>query len=187
MKENQKKQSFGDILAAFEKMEKEAKTEKKSTGQEWRYKKTEPTKKTLEKIEAEKQEKAKGEKPKVEKPKEQIDPMTLWLRRYGVVDKDAEEEKLQQKMSQLDRNYLRNMAPEASIDLHGLTKEEAKAEIIYTLNKIDVFVKGLLITHGYHKGIILKNFIRKEFVHKNVYKKIHVDASRTLLLLKFEN
>ena len=28
MKENQKKQSFGDILAAFEKMEKEAKTEK---------------------------------------------------------------------------------------------------------------------------------------------------------------
>ena len=125
-------------------MKKEAKTEKKSTGQEWRYKKTEPTKKTLEKIEAEKQEKA-----KVEKPKEQIDPMTLWLRRYGVVDKDAEEEKLQQKMSQLDRNYLRNMAPEASIDLHGLTKEEATARLdSFVTECIRRKITKILIIHG---------------------------------------
>ena len=61
MKENQKKQSFGDILAAFEKMEKEAKTEKKSTGQEWRYKKTEPVKKTQEAKEAALAEKKQAE------------------------------------------------------------------------------------------------------------------------------
>ena len=42
------KQSFADILDAFEKMEKKAKTQNKSTGQEWRYKKTEPVRKTLE-------------------------------------------------------------------------------------------------------------------------------------------
>jgi len=71
------------------------------------------------------------------------------------------------------------------IDVHGLSKEEAKAEIIHKLNHLDIFIKGLLITHGYHQGVVLKSFVRKEFVHKNVYKKIHVDASRTLLLLDF--
>lgn len=172
MKENQKKQSFGDILAAFEKMEKEAKTEKKSTGQEWRYKKTEPTKKTLEKIEAEKQEKA-----KVEKPKEQIDPMTLWLRRYGVVDKDAEEEKLQQKMSQLDRNYLRNMAPEASIDLHGLTKEEATARLdSFVAECIRRKITKILIIHGKGNHSSTEPVLAK-LVHDYIERNYHLGES----------
>ena len=72
-----------------------------------------------------------------------------------------------------------------TLDVHGLTKEEAKAEILHKINSLDVFVKGLLITHGYHKGVVLKNFVRKEFVHKNVYSIVNVDASRTLLLLDF--
>ena len=71
------------------------------------------------------------------------------------------------------------------IDVHGLTKEEARAEIIYNIEKCDINVKCLLVTHGYHKGVVLKNFLRKEFVHRNVYKIINVDASRTLLLLSF--
>lgn len=172
MKENQKKQSFGDILVAFEKMEKEAKIEKKSTGQEWRYKKTEPTKKTLEKIEAEKQEKA-----KVEKPKEQIDPMTLWLRRYGVVDKDAEEEKLQQKMSQLDRNYLRNMAPEASIDLHGLTKEEATARLdSFVAECIRRKITKILIIHGKGNHSSTEPVLAK-LVHDYIERNYHLGES----------
>lgn len=172
MKENQKKQSFGDILSAFEKMEKEAKIEKKSTGQEWRYKKTEPTKKTLEKIEAEKQEKA-----KVEKPKEQIDPMTLWLRRYGVVDKDAEEEKLQQKMSQLDRNYLRNMAPEASIDLHGLTKEEATARLdSFVAECIRRKITKILIIHGKGNHSSTEPVLAK-LVHDYIERNYHLGES----------
>ena len=92
---NKPKQSFADILDAFEKMEKESKNQKKSTGQEWRYKKTEPVKKTQEAKEAALAEKKQAEKK--DTSKEKIDPMTLWLRRYGVVDKDAEEEKIQQK------------------------------------------------------------------------------------------
>lgn len=71
------------------------------------------------------------------------------------------------------------------IDIHGLTKEEAKAELIYQINKTDIFVKAMLITHGYHSGVVLKNFIRNEFVHKNVSKKVNIDASRTLLILDF--
>jgi len=69
------------------------------------------------------------------------------------------------------------------LDVHGLTKEEAKAEIIHKINSLDIYVKGLLLTHGYHKGVVLKNFIRKEFAHNSVWKKVNVDASRTLLLL----
>jgi DNA-nicking Smr family endonuclease len=172
MKENQNKQSFGDILAAFEKMEKEAKNQKKSTGQEWRYKKTEPTKKTLEKIEAEKQEKA-----KVEKPKEQIDPMTLWLRRYGVVDKDAEEEKLQQKMSQLDRSYLRNMAPEASIDLHGLTKEEATTRLdAFVAECIRRKITKILIIHGKGNHSSTEPVLTK-LVHDYIERNYHLGES----------
>ena len=172
MKENQKKQSFGDILAAIEKRKKEAKIEKKTTGQEWRYKKTEPTKKTLEKIEAEKQEKA-----KVEKPKEQIDPMTLWLRRYGVVDKDAEEEKLQQKMSQLDRNYLRNMAPEASIDLHGLTKEEATARLdSFVAECIRRKITKILIIHGKGNHSSTEPVLAK-LVHDYIERNYHLGES----------
>ena len=172
MKENQNQQSFGDILAAFEKMEKEAKNQKKSTGQEWRYKKTEPTKKTLEKIEAEKQEKA-----KVEKPKEQIDPMTLWLRRYGVVDKDAEEEKLQQKMSQLDRNYLRNMAPEASIDLHGLTKEEATTRLdAFVAECIRRKITKILIIHGKGNHSPTEPVLTK-LVHDYIERNYHLGES----------
>ncbi len=72
------------------------------------------------------------------------------------------------------------------LDVHGLSLEEAKSAIIYTLNTIDVFYKAILITHGYHRGTVLKNFIRKNFTHKNVWKKINVDASRTLLLVKVE-
>lgn len=144
---NKPKQSFADILEAFEKMEKESKNQKKSTGQEWRYKKTEPVKKTQEAIEAALAEKKQAEKK--DTSQEKIDPMTLWLRRYGVVDKDAEEEKIQQKMNQLDRSYLRTMAPEASIDLHGLTKEEATS-------RLDMFIEEccrrkltkILIIHG---------------------------------------
>ena len=72
------------------------------------------------------------------------------------------------------------------VDVHGLTKEEAKAEIIHEIERSDIFIKAMLVTHGYHKGVVLKNFLRKEFVHKNVYNVINVDASRTLLLLNLE-
>jgi len=72
------------------------------------------------------------------------------------------------------------------IDIHGLTKEEAKSELIHEIEKSDIFIKALLVTHGYHSGVVLKNFIRKEFMHKNVYKIVNVDASRTLLLLNFQ-
>ena len=176
-----KKQSFADILDAFEKMEKESKSKakNKSSGQEWRYKKTEPTKVTLERKFSEenklKQEETKNQQKK--QTTEKINPMTMWLRRYGVVDKDAEEEKIQAKMNQLDRNYLRNMAPEASIDLHGLTKEEA------TL-RLDAFVNEccrrkltkILIIHGKGNHSTTEPVLAK-FVHDYIERSYRLGES----------
>lgn len=176
-----KKQSFADILDAFEKMEKESKSKakNKSSGQEWRYKKTEPTKVTLERKFSE-ENKLKQEETKNQQKKEKIEkinPMTMWLRRYGVVDKDAEEEKIQAKMNQLDRNYLRNMAPEASIDLHGLTKEEA------TL-RLDAFVNEccrrkltkILIIHGKGNHSTTEPVLAK-FVHDYIERSYQLGES----------
>ena len=66
------------------------------------------------------------------------------------------------------------------------TKEEALAEIVYTLNRLDNTYKGVLVIHGYHKGTVLKKFIRENFTHKSITSKINIDASRTLLLVNME-
>ena len=55
----------------------------------------------------------------------QINPMELWLRRYGTIDKDKIAEENELKNRETDRNYLISMAPEARIDLHGLHQDEA--------------------------------------------------------------
>ncbi len=70
------------------------------------------------------------------------------------------------------------------LDLHRMTKEEAKAELIHTLGLVDYDVKCLLIVHGYHSGTIIKNFIRKEFKSPEVLEKVNLDAGRTIYLLK---
>ncbi len=76
-------------------------------------------------------------------------PMDVWLRRYGVIDKDVALERFQQQEQESDREYLKKLPPEATIDLHGLTRDEA-------WNKLDGFVrecsrrglKKILIVHG---------------------------------------
>ena len=76
-------------------------------------------------------------------------PMTVWLNRYGTVDKDKIADEAEKEALLSNREYLKNLRPEAVIDLHGLTKDEA-------WQKLNGFVgeckrKGLrkiLIVHG---------------------------------------
>ncbi len=110
---------FGDILNSWEAEEKARQKAgaKKSNGSEWRNKNPNaPDKKAVPAPE-------KAAPKKTAAPK--IDPMTYWMRQYGVVDKDAQEEQRQQREKQLDRSYLHSMPCEAQIDLHGLTSDEA--------------------------------------------------------------
>lgn len=74
-----------------------------------------------------------------------------------------------------------------TVDLHNLTKEEAKANLIHAINTADYNIKCLVVIHGYHGGTIIKNFVRKEFKSNEVSEKVNLDAGRTIYLLKNRN
>ena len=81
--------------------------------------------------------------------KRHINPMELWLNRYGTVDKDKISDEAKQDELMHNREYLKNLRPEAVLDLHGLTREEA-------WSKMNSFVtdcarrgfKKIMIIHG---------------------------------------
>lgn len=70
------------------------------------------------------------------------------------------------------------------LDLHSMTKEEAKSELIHKLLQVDFDTKCLVVVHGYHGGTIIKNLVRKEFKSDIIQEKINLDAGRTIFLLK---
>lgn len=70
------------------------------------------------------------------------------------------------------------------VDLHRLTKEDAKIELINSINSTDSDVKCLIIVHGYHGGTVIKNLVRKEFNSEFISEKINLDAGRTIFKLK---
>ena len=84
-----------------------------------------------------------------EENSKQINPMEMWLRRYGTIDKDKIAEETEDSNREKDRNYLISMRPEARIDLHGLHKDEA-------YERLDNFIgeckrrglKKVMIIHG---------------------------------------
>lgn len=70
------------------------------------------------------------------------------------------------------------------VDLHELTKEDAKIELMNALNSADLDIKCLVIIHGYHGGTVIKNLVRKEFTSDFIDEKINLDAGRTIYKLK---
>lgn len=82
----------------------------------------------------------------------QINPMEMWLRRYGTIDKDKMAEQQEERSRLYDRNYLISMKPEARLDLHGLHQAEAQEALDRFIT--DCKARGLhkvIIIHG--KGI----------------------------------
>ena len=63
------------------------------------------------------------------------------------------------------------------LDLHGLTIDETRIlidreiEIVKTINK-SKDIKVIVLLHGYSKGETLKKYIREEYKHKEIDKKI---------------
>lgn len=68
---------------------------------------------------------------KVRAAEPRVDPLTAWLRIHGVQDKDAEARSADEagqgdsRSAAEKRRRLRSMAPEAAIDLHGLSRDES--------------------------------------------------------------
>lgn len=84
-----------------------------------------------------------------EEAKKTINPMELWLRRYGVTDKDKAADEYEERAKMESREYLRTMRPEARIDLHGLTRDEAWAKLgAFVENSLRQGLKKILIIHG---------------------------------------
>ncbi|WP_010257894.1 Smr/MutS family protein [Treponema primitia] len=79
---------------------------------------------------------------------ERVDPLTAWLRVYGVDDKDAETAKATVSPGERRRRLLAKK-PDATIDLHGLTRDEAWLALdnFFNVSRQQALEK-LLIVHG---------------------------------------
>ncbi len=140
---------FGDILDQWERSNKKNKPSGKGTP-----KKVEP-------VPREKDE----PQPELKK----VDPLTAWIRRYGVEDKDAAGEHHQAGTAERRQRLLRKK-PDMTVDLHGLCRDEAweVLDAFFQEARRRGFEK-ILIIHG--KGIhssgdaVLKRAVR-DFIER---------------------
>ena len=144
--------NFGDILNDWDKIQRKKTQKSKSKTLQLSHKM--PNAPTPEEKAAKKRAKliAEGriyEEQMKEDSEKTINPMEFWLRRYGVTDKDKEAEEFEERSKMENREYLRTMRPEARIDLHGLTREEAWNRLTAFVNDcLRRNLKKILIIHG---------------------------------------
>lgn len=84
-------------------------------------------------------------------PEEQrANPMDVWLRRYGTVNKDSILDSSPETESPAERRRrLHAMRPEATIDLHGLTRDDAWSRLeLFFADSVRRGLKKVLIIHG---------------------------------------
>jgi DNA-nicking Smr family endonuclease len=123
----------------------------------------------------EREQKRKPENPKKREnrkgkaPSKSVHPLSVWLETHGVYDKDSEEQEPPSRR-RLDKKRLLARRPDAVIDLHGLTRDQAwnALERFFEEGRRRGFVK-LSIIHG--KGnhspgeAVLKRTV-KEFIER---------------------
>lgn len=139
---------FGDILDKWDKIQKDsAKKQKESGKNQVSHKKPNaPTKEEKELANAKKGY------DYIKERENQINPIEMWLRRYGTVDKDKLAEQEENRTKFQSRSTLVEMKPEARIDLHGLKREEAWQRLDSFVAECDAKkLKKILIVHG--KGL----------------------------------
>ena len=140
------KMDFGDILNQWDTIESDSKKKTKAQIQE-------ENKPRPRKANAPRLEKKEEYEPVVEKVNynsaHKANPMDVWLRHHGVIDKDALAIREEERNKSKDREYLKKRAVDATVDLHGLTRDEA-------WERLDLFVadcqrrgfEKILIVHG---------------------------------------
>ncbi len=76
--------------------------------------------------------------------------MDVWIRRTGIVDKDAEAEQTGGDASPAERRRaLRALRCEATLDLHGLTRDEAWVRLeAFFAEAVSRSLRKVLIIHG---------------------------------------
>ena len=107
-----------------------------------------------------------------EENSKQINPMEMWLRRYGTIDKDKIAQEAAEIEKESNREYLINMKCEAHLDLHGLHQDEAEQRLNSFIGECKRRgLKKVMIIHGkgnHTKGTdpvlgkIVRSFIEKD-------------------------
>lgn len=91
-----------------------------------------------------------GEKSDDDVSNRRVNPMELWLRRYGVEDKDTAAANSPERESPAERRRrLHAMKCDAVIDLHGLTRDDAWARLeSFFADAVRRGLEKVLIIHG---------------------------------------
>ena len=103
-----------------------------------------------------------------------LNPMDYWVRRYGVYDKDADNSENTSFLDNLaEKRRLRTMRPQAEIDLHGMTLEEAYGALVtFFEDAVRREYQKILIIHGKgnhsQNGPVLSRFVQK-FLETNAH------------------
>lgn len=73
----------------------------------------------------------------------------------------------------------------AEIDLHGMTRDEARRCIVQFLNRVDGSVREVEIIHGWSNGTALMDMVRKGLKHPKIKSKVMaMNPGITILILK---
>jgi DNA-nicking Smr family endonuclease len=71
------------------------------------------------------------------------------------------------------------------LDLHSMSVAEARKYLKSELNAMPKHIKEVRVIHGYRSGKELQTFIRKEFSHKRIEKKmLELNQGMTTFILK---
>ena len=145
---------FGDILNQWDDLCRQEEAEKKAKARGTNKPRPRlPNAPRLEKTESSKtlviETQWADSEPEEETELPRVNPMDLWLRRYGVVDKDSLAQEVAERERGQNREYLKKLPFGAKIDLHGLTRDEA-------WERLDAFIgdcsrrgiQKVLIVHG---------------------------------------
>ena len=103
-----------------------------------------------------------------------LNPMDYWVRRYGIYDKDADNSENISFFDNLaEKRRLRTMRPQAEIDLHGMTLEEAYGALVtFFEDSVRREYQKILIIHGKgnhsQNGPVLARFVQK-FLETNTH------------------
>ena len=81
--------------------------------------------------------------------KKRINPMEMWLSRYGVIDKDKSIEQYEQSQKLKSHEYVKDMPVDAYLDLHGMTRDEAWKHLeVFVNDCVRRKLKKIMIIHG---------------------------------------
>ncbi len=111
--------------------------------------------------------------PAVRECQRRVDPLTAWLRTNPIQDKDSAAEQERGGDAAERRRRLRTKAPDAAIDLHGLTRDEAWTRLsAFFADAKRRGLEKLLIVHGkgnHSEGEAVLKRTTRQFIERCAY------------------